>query len=295
MRWVSRPRFVGERQTPDGCREVLPRLLDPAGVVGAPAVRLAIACPLPCPRIARGLLAAVARIAAGYEKGGVSYVRPSNLPSFSLHAGGPDYAERLAREEPARGDEDLAAVARLVAADSPHVLDPFRAYHVGPRGGVAAALVLILIPFCFTGRALLTGRVYAPIDLPFMAEPLKDYAVEGAGDYYQIPFKTGQQAVLEPYSYRAGDRDVLFFSGAWSDPIRGSIVTVRAAQAELTTAEWGEALRACKLRRETIYVSQPWFRQPVSVPCLERAGVRHYLFEQYARGGRIDVWFVPPA
>lgn len=40
----------------------------------------------------------------------------------------------------------------------------------------AAAVVLVLLPFCFTGRALLTGRVYAPIDLPYMAEPLKDYA-----------------------------------------------------------------------------------------------------------------------
>ena len=46
------------------------------------------------------------------------------------------------------------------------------------RISVAAALVLILIPFCFTGRALLTGRVYAPIDLPFMAEPLWDYKSE---------------------------------------------------------------------------------------------------------------------
>jgi membrane protein YfhO len=39
----------------------------------------------------------------------------------------------------------------------------------------AAAIVLFLLPFCFTGRALLTGRVYAPIDMPFMSEPLKDY------------------------------------------------------------------------------------------------------------------------
>lgn len=46
------------------------------------------------------------------------------------------------------------------------------------RVSVAAAIVLILIPFCFTGRALVTGKVYAPIDLPFMAEPLKDYADE---------------------------------------------------------------------------------------------------------------------
>ncbi|HKR63047.1 MAG TPA: YfhO family protein [Thermoanaerobaculia bacterium] len=39
----------------------------------------------------------------------------------------------------------------------------------------AAALVLVLLPFCFCGRALLTGRVYAPIDMPFMSEPLIDY------------------------------------------------------------------------------------------------------------------------
>lgn len=39
----------------------------------------------------------------------------------------------------------------------------------------AAAIVLFLLPFCFTGRALITGHVYAPIDLPFMSEPLKDY------------------------------------------------------------------------------------------------------------------------
>jgi len=42
-----------------------------------------------------------------------------------------------------------------------------------------AALVLLLLPLCFTGRALFTGRVYAPIDLPFMSEPLHAYR----GDY----------------------------------------------------------------------------------------------------------------
>jgi hypothetical protein len=42
----------------------------------------------------------------------------------------------------------------------------------------AAAIVLVLLPFCFVGRALLTGRVYGPIDLPYMSEPLLDYAQE---------------------------------------------------------------------------------------------------------------------
>jgi hypothetical protein len=34
------------------------------------------------------------------------------------------------------------------------------------------AVVLVLLPLAFTGRALLTGQVYAPIDLPYGAEPL---------------------------------------------------------------------------------------------------------------------------
>ena len=41
-----------------------------------------------------------------------------------------------------------------------------------------AAIVLLLLPFCFTGRALLTGRIYAPIDLPFLAEPLNAYRAD---------------------------------------------------------------------------------------------------------------------
>src|SRR5207244_11274862 len=43
---------------------------------------------------------------------------------------------------------------------------------------LAAALVLLLLPFCFVGRALLTGRIYAPIDLPYMSEPLKAFRAD---------------------------------------------------------------------------------------------------------------------
>ena len=42
----------------------------------------------------------------------------------------------------------------------------------------AAAIVLVLLPMVFTGRALLTGRVYAPIDLPFQYEPLASHAAQ---------------------------------------------------------------------------------------------------------------------
>lgn len=40
----------------------------------------------------------------------------------------------------------------------------------------AAAIVVVLLPLVFTGRAMLTNRVYAPIDLPFQYEPLKSHA-----------------------------------------------------------------------------------------------------------------------
>lgn len=46
------------------------------------------------------------------------------------------------------------------------------------RMTVAAAIVLILLPLCFTGRALLTGRVYAPLDLAYESAPLQDYAAD---------------------------------------------------------------------------------------------------------------------
>jgi hypothetical protein len=36
------------------------------------------------------------------------------------------------------------------------------------------ALLLVLLPLVFTGRALLTGGVYAPVDLPYLTEPLRE-------------------------------------------------------------------------------------------------------------------------
>jgi len=36
------------------------------------------------------------------------------------------------------------------------------------------AILLAILPMLFTGRALLTGGVYAPVDLPYITEPLRD-------------------------------------------------------------------------------------------------------------------------
>ena len=66
----------------------------------------------------------------------------------------------------------------------------------------------------------------------------------------------------------------------------------RPVDAALTPAD---AARVCALPGEAVYVSQPWLLAPATVPCLEREGVRHHRFEQYARGGRVDVWLIPSA
>ena len=50
----------------------------------------------------------------------------------------------------------------------------------------------------------------------------------------------------------------------------------------------------CASRDPVVLVDQPFRIEPLSVPCLGRAGVRHYRFEQYARGDEINVWLVPP-
>ena len=41
-----------------------------------------------------------------------------------------------------------------------------------------AALVLLLLPLLFTGRAVFTGGVYAPVELPYEVLPLSDYRQE---------------------------------------------------------------------------------------------------------------------
>lgn len=84
-------------------------------------------------------------------------------------------------------------------------------------------LLLLLLPLCFTGRALLTGRVYAPIDFPYLEEPLAsfrhDFGVTGVhngivSDVYSlnIPWKyaarlailRGEWPLWNPY-VAAGD------------------------------------------------------------------------------------------
>ena len=57
-----------------------------------------------------------------------------------------------------------------------------------------------------------------------------------------------------------------------------------------------DVLRACSSQTETaVLVVQIWLLDPISMPCLDRTGLRHTRFDQYARGGAIDMWMIPPS
>ncbi len=71
----------------------------------------------------------------------------------------------------------------------------------------AASIVLLLMPLCFTGRALLMGRVFAPVDLPYATEPLNYMRGEfGIGDSHNgilndvatqmIPYRAAVRSAL---------------------------------------------------------------------------------------------------
>jgi hypothetical protein len=84
----------------------------------------------------------------------------------------------------------------------------------------APAIVLVLLPFCFTGRALLTGQVYSPIDLPYMSEPLLDYAHE-----YDLPM-------------REDGKHVKVHNGTLSDLYMQMIPWRAAVRSSLARGEW---------------------------------------------------------
>jgi hypothetical protein len=60
----------------------------------------------------------------------------------------------------------------------------------------------------------------------------------------------------------------------------------------VTSPEPGEA--ACVDRRGVALVVSLWRQPSIAIPCKERPGVRHMRLSQYARGGFIDVWLIPP-
>lgn len=98
------------------------------------------------------------------------------------------------------------------------------------RAERTSRVILVLLPLAFTGPALLTGRVYAPIDLPYASEPLwwmkSEYGITGMhnpllSDVYShnMPWKYAVRA-----SYRSGEAPV------WNPGIFAGDVLAGAAQ-----------------------------------------------------------------
>jgi len=65
-------------------------------------------------------------------------------------------------------------------------------------------------------------------------EALLDYDKSGTGDYYQIPLKTGQEAIIDPYFYPIGGKDVLLTSVVVPIKKDNEVVGVAGVDIELT-------------------------------------------------------------
>ncbi|MBV8544138.1 MAG: hypothetical protein JO093_06885 [Acidobacteria bacterium] len=63
-----------------------------------------------------------------------------------------------------------------------------------------AALVLLLLPLCLTGRAFVTGRVYAPIDLAYHFDPLASMATRAGIERIANPLPSDVAVQFVPWN-----------------------------------------------------------------------------------------------
>src|SRR5436190_5298557 len=101
---------------------------------------------------------------------------------------------------------------------------------VAPLSNVIA-LVLFLIPFCLTGRALLTDSVYGPVDLPYITEPLARMRIPLGVPEWQNGALSDLYAQMIPW--RAAVRDSLRHGQwpIWNRYMLSGTVLAPAAQA----------------------------------------------------------------
>jgi hypothetical protein len=132
-----------------------------------------------------------------------------------------------------------------------------------PRGRILVSLATLLL-----AAAVSVGEAERILRLPREAAREAAAAVAGLG-----PPSTPVVAYV-PYP-----RDLEYYLG-------------RPVETPRTAAL---AAGACDRDEVTILVTQPWLLEPARFPCTDRPGVVHRGFEQYTRGGRIDVWLLPPA
>jgi len=96
-------------------------------------------------------------------------------------------------------------------------------------------------------------------------EANKDYLVEGAGDYYQLPKRTNHETALEPYSYNVAGKDVLMTSlavpvhnaaGAFVGVV-GVDLPLSVLANQIAKVKVGETGYAALISNRGLYVAHP--------------------------------------
>ncbi|AOS43350.1 Methyl-accepting chemotaxis protein III [Lacunisphaera limnophila] len=96
-------------------------------------------------------------------------------------------------------------------------------------------------------------------------EPLVDYTVEGAGDYYLIAKRTNRETILEPYLYKVAGKDVLMTSlvvpvqgpdGAFAGVV-GVDLPLEKLGAEIAQVKVGETGYAALISNRGLYAAHP--------------------------------------
>jgi methyl-accepting chemotaxis protein len=70
-----------------------------------------------------------------------------------------------------------------------------------------------------------------------MLEPLMDYETPGAGDYYLIPKRTGEETLDEPYEYEVGDQTMLMTTVTMPIKNRGRFVGAMNIDIDMATVQ----------------------------------------------------------
>jgi len=138
--------------------------------------------------------------------------------------------ERFEVIEPAKRRSEYSAILRGILESNPsflgvwcgwepNALDSLDAQSVDTQGSDASGR---FIPYW--------NRASGTIAL----EPLVDYDKSGIGDYYQLPFKSGNESLIDPYSYKVGGKDVLMTSVAVPIKKGGAVIGVAGIDIELS-------------------------------------------------------------
>ena len=156
-------------------------------------------------------------------------------------------------------------------------------------------LLVPLLVLVSTGMASILGRIGAR---PAIVRTIVAFAVIGLVIAKFV--STAPEVVQLPREAYRNAAETIELRGWAASPVlaylrnpQGLRFYLDAPVRELEPSEVASSI--CESRESVVYVTQPFGIPPVEVPCLNRAGVVHQRFRQYARGDEMNVWFVPPS